>query len=75
MEFKRTEELKNLDLEKVREELKVVQKKLVELKFKKSIDRITDTSQFKKLRRYIAKLLTFLHMQERAKVKEGAAKE
>ncbi len=74
MEYKELNELKNLDKGKLSEELKQAQKKLIELKFKKSIDRIVDTSEFKKLRKYIAKIMTLLHYKKETKVLPDAEK-
>lgn len=74
MEFKELNTLKNLEKEKLIEELKQTQKKLVELKFKKSVDRIVNTSEFKKLRKYIARIMTLLHSKKETKVLSGAKK-
>ncbi|MFN7181785.1 MAG: 50S ribosomal protein L29 [Planctomycetota bacterium] len=74
MKFKSTDEIKNLPPEKLAEELKETQKRLVELKFKKSIDRITDTSEFRRLRRYIAKLMTFIHSKKQIEAEKSATK-
>lgn len=74
MELKELDTLKSMDKEKLTDELKRTQKKLVELKFKKSIDRIVDTSEFRKLKKYIAKIMTLLHYKKETKVLPGAQK-
>jgi ribosomal protein L29 len=65
MEIKAFKEIKTFGKEKLIEELQQAQKRLVELKFKKSVDSITDTSEFRKLRKYIARIQTLLNSEKK----------
>lgn len=74
MEFKEFSQLKNMEKEKLMDELKEARRRLLELNIKKSSDRIVDTSEFKKIRKYIAKIMTLLHSKKEGKVLSGAQK-
>jgi len=60
LKLKNNKSIKELDLDSVKKELKETEKKYFVLKMKLSTDELKQTHLLKALRRYIAKLNTFI---------------
>lgn len=63
----RNEELKSLNVEKLREKVDFFRRELFSLKLTAATSHLKDNSQFKKLRRDVARALTILRQKEASK--------
>ncbi|MCK4517863.1 50S ribosomal protein L29 [Candidatus Babeliales bacterium] len=57
------DELKSLGADDLLKELHTLRQGLFELRLKATADQVSDTSQFKKLRSQIARVLTFINQR------------
>lgn len=71
LKMKKTEELKSLrdkDLTQLKEELVAVEKELLNLRFRKSVNQIPDSSIINKLKKKIARIETIAKEKELSQV-------
>ncbi len=69
----KTSEIRAMSLPEIQARLSDAREELMKLRFQQATGELTDTSQIRKTRRTIARLLTILNERERTEQMEGEA--